>query len=176
MTFLQYGTGPMIQKLIFGLLFAVIGYCVAFFLGKPILDDARKSMDWPSVAGVIERSKVVSKRKSDGTMYSADVAFAYEVDGQGFKGSNVTFGGGMSSSNSRMANSVVSRYRKGQKVDVFHDPEEPGNSVLEPGASWKSWLVFGIGLLFLGVGVLMGVSPLFTIIFALIFAGGRKRS
>ena len=33
----------LIGTLIFGLVFAPVGYFVAFYLGKPILDDARAS-------------------------------------------------------------------------------------------------------------------------------------
>ena len=85
-------SGP-IGGLIFGLLFAVIGYFVAFTFGKPILDDAKASRDWPSVPGVITRSAVATKRSDGKTMYSFDVVYRYQVEGRELTCSNVFFGG-----------------------------------------------------------------------------------
>lgn len=150
----------ILGTLIFGLIFAPIGYFVAFYFGKPILDDARASTKWPSVEGVVERSEVATSRDSDNkTMYSADVVYRYSVGDKEFRGSTVSFGGGFSSSSSRHAYAVTKRYPVGRQVPVYYQPEVPANAVLAPGVTWSSFLVFGIGLLFLVVGVLMLAGP-----------------
>jgi hypothetical protein len=97
--FRRQQSGP-IGGLICGLLFAVIGYFVAFTFGKPILDNAKASRDWPSVPGVITRSAVATKRSDGKTMYSFDVVYRYQVEGRELTCNSVFFGGNTSSSNS----------------------------------------------------------------------------
>jgi hypothetical protein len=162
----------IVTGLIVGPIFAAVGFFVAFYFGKPILDNAARSKEWPTVVGVVERSEVVTRRDKDGTMYSADVAYKYEVDQREYRSSNVSFGGGFSSSSSGWANKLVNRYPVGKEIDVHYDPEEPGNSVLEPGTNWTSYIVYGIGLLFLAIGVLVAGTSLFYVGFATLITGG----
>jgi hypothetical protein len=169
--FRRQQSGP-IGGLICGLLFAVIGYFVAFTFGKPILDNAKASRDWPSVPGVITRSAVATKRSDGKTMYSFDVVYRYQVEGRELTCNSVFFGGNTSSSNSSAAYKVTGRYPEGAEVDVYYEPENPANAVLEPGARWQSYIVFGIGLVFLIVGVLVLGSSLFYLLAAGAIIGG----
>ena len=164
-------SGP-IGGLICGLLFAVIGYFVAFTFGKPILDNAKASRDWPSVPGVITRSAVATKRSDGKTMYSSDVVYRYQVEGRELTCNSVFFGGNTSSSNSSAAYNVTGRYPEGAEVDVYYEPEDPANAVLEPGTRWQSYIVFGLGLVFLIVGVLVFGSSLFYVLAAGAIIGG----
>jgi len=169
--FRRQQSGP-IGGLICGLLFAVIGYFVAFTFGKPILDDAKASRDWPSVPGVITRSAVATKRSDGKTMYSFDVVYRYQVEGRELTCNSVFFGGNTSSSNSSAAYKVTGRYPEGAEVDVYYEPENPANAVLEPGTRWQSYIVFGIGLVFLIVGVLVLGGSLFYVLAAGAIIGG----
>jgi hypothetical protein len=169
--FRRQQSGP-IGGLICGLLFAVIGYFVAFTFGKPILDNAKASRDWPSVPGVITRSAVATKRSDGKTMYSSDVVYRYQVEGRELTCNSVFFGGNTSSSNSAAAYNVTGRYPEGAEVDVYYEPENPANAVLEPGTRWQSYIVFGIGLVFLIVGVLVLGSSLFYVLAAGAIIGG----
>ena len=38
---------------IFGVVFAAIGFCVVYFFGLPIVKQAKASLEWPQVSGVI---------------------------------------------------------------------------------------------------------------------------
>ena len=154
----------MIGTLLFGGVFTVIGIAVTFFVGKPILDNAKASQDWPSVAGAIVSSEVVTKRGDDGTMYAADVVYAYNVDNRDYKCSTVAFGGDYSSSSSSHAYDVTNTYPVGSEVRVFYDPQHPSTAVLEPGTTWMSYLAVGIGLVFLAVGLAVCVVPLFYLL------------
>ena len=49
-------------------------------------------------------------------------------------------------------------------MDVHYEVSAPSESVLEPGVTWKSYIVFGVGLLFLGVGVLAFGSSALTLL------------
>lgn len=159
-----------LSGLFFGLLFAVIGFFVAFFFGKPILDNAKASQTWPKTSGKITHSSVsTSRSRSNGktkTLYSSDVTYQYQVQSRDYTCSNVFFGGDASSSSSSAAHQLVERYPTGRQVDVFYDPKHPENAVLEPGAHWQSYLVYGIGLLFLVVGLLVAGSSLLYLLAA----------
>ena len=175
--------GP-ITGTILGVIFAVVGYFVAFSFGKPILDNAKASSDWPNVNGKITRSAVATKRSDGKTMFSFDVVYKYEVEGKQYTCNNVYFGGEGSSSSSSSANGVVSRYPKGSEVKVYYEPANPGNAVLEPGTTWSSYLVYGVGMVFLVIGVLVAGGSLIKLLAfgAVIFGaasgvlGGSKRS
>ena len=149
--------------IIIGPVFAVVGYFVAFHFGQPILDNAKASESWPSVVGVVESSEVTTSRSDGKTMYSPDVVYSFEVEGRSYKSSTISFGGSWSSSNSSDAYKLVTRYPVGTQVDVHYEVGAPSESVLEPGVTWKSYIVFGIGLLFLGVGVLAFGSSALTL-------------
>ena len=152
--------GP-IGGIVLGSLFACAGFAVAFYFGKPILDNAKASESWPSVVGVNENSEVATSKSDGKTMYSPDVLYVFTVDGRSYKSSTVSFGGDWSSSSSSSAYQVVNRYPAGMEVEVHYAVGEPSNSVLEPGVTWQSYLVYGFGLAFLGVGVLiLGTSAL----------------
>jgi len=156
-----------------GVLFTVVGYFVAFHFGKPILDNAKASTNWPTADGVIESSEVAKSTNSDGdTMYSAEVVYQYEVNGQKLDSDNVFFGGDYSSSSRSDASGTVNRYPVGKEVEVFYDPDEPSNSVLEPGAKWMSYMVYGIGMVFLVVGLLVVIGPLCYLVLAAFVIGG----
>jgi len=162
----------ILSGLIFGPIFALIGYFVAFHAGKPILDNARRSTEWPSVPGVVQRSKVATSTSDGKTMYKADVVYKYQVGDRDYQCSTVAFGGDFSSSDSSWAHAVRDKYPAGSEVEVFYQPEEPANAVLEPGATWKSYMVFGIGMVFLVVGGLVVGSSLLFVVGAVLITGG----
>lgn len=167
----------VISGLIIGPLFAVIGYFVAFSFGKPILENARASEAWPNVAGVVESSEVVRSRNSDGkTMYGADVVYAYEVEGREYSSNQISFGGASSSSSSSGAYRVVNHYNAGNAVTVTYDPERPEVAVLEPGVTWSSYMVYGIGWVFFGVGLLVTLGVVGKIAFVMLALGVAGRS
>lgn len=52
-------------------------------------------------------------------------------------------------------------------------PAHPEVSVLEPGAFWSSYLVYGIGLLFLGIGLLLVGTLAIKLLFVTLVVGSR---
>lgn len=168
-----------IGSLIFGLLFAVVGYFVAFHFGKPILDNAKASAQWPSVEGIIERSEVTTSRssgKNKKTMYTADIDYRYSVEDKEYRSSTIAFGGRVSSSSSSSAYAITKRYPVGQQVPVYYEPQKPENAVLEPGVTLMSYLVYGIGLLFLVIGGLMFAVSAGKLMLATVIVAGAATS
>jgi len=141
-----------------------LGLFVAVGLGLIIsgvsdIMTAKSSESWPSVQGVVLKSKVSVDNSGDGTTYGADVIYRYKVSGESYKGDKVTISEVSTSSGNR-ARKIVKRYRKGKKVTVYYDSDEPKTSVLERGLSGSSWFMPGLGSLFFLVplGILIYVE------------------
>ena len=141
--------------LIFGLVFAVTGVSIAYFFGLPEVTQAKASLEWPQVAGVITSSRVESHRGNDGTVYSSEVTYDYTVDGKKMSGDKVYFGDNVNSSSRSTARETVNRYPAGKEVQVFYSPESPDQCVIEPGTTWSSYFVFLLGSFFGVVGLLI---------------------
>ena len=97
------------------------------------------------------------------TSYSAAVSYEYIVYGRNYNSSRIIFG--RIGRSRKSAKSVVGRYPGIETVEVYCDPKDPNNSVLEPGTplSINSIIVVPIfatfiGLIFgaFGVGLLTG--------------------
>ena len=162
--------------LFLGLILAAGGWLVAFSVGKPIRDRAAASTAWPTADGRITRSELERFRDEGRTMYSADVAYDYAVAGKTFSGGRVWFGDDFRSSSISTWRRLVDRYPVGMVVKVHYDPAEPGESVLEPGATWSGSAIYLIGLGMLAVGsliLLSAILPLAVVVAAMLSGGGR---
>ncbi len=145
------------KKLFLSLVFIVVGVGVAI-LGNGVLKNAKQSTDWPAVEGKVISSEVErNQKRSNGkssTTYHAEVLYDYVVEGTTYSGNKVVFGQG-GSSNPASARSIVNRYPRAKIVSVFYNPDTPDVSVLEPGATWQSYIMLGLGILFAGIGLLL---------------------
>lgn len=115
------------------------------------------TMGWPSVPGAI-----VSSRVSDAGgpavpvlrgRYSVELDYQYRVNGEEYSGgavSRIPYRCLLRSSAER----VASRYPAGEPVRVFHHPDDPSLSVLDPGTSPENYRLFLLGALFLGIGTI----------------------
>lgn len=163
-------------SIIMGVVFALIGGSVAFVWGKPMLDKAKASKNWPTASGVVQESRVETHRGDDSTTYSPHVIYTYAVDGLEYKSDTIYFGK-YSSNSISTHQEVVKRYPEKKKVDVYYDPENPVTSVLEPGAKWSSYLAYGCGLVFLVIGLALAGWPLAVVGLAVFTGdGGRSQS
>ena len=137
----------------------LIGY------GQLKLQESRASVDWLTVNGRIITSQVDSHESEDGTTYSADIVYVYNVEGAEHSSNVVVIGG-----HEYSAHNVVQRYPVDKVVSVSYAPDDVANAVLEPGVEsyfFQKW------------GISAATGSLF---FALIFntllrvAAGEERS
>ena len=128
-------------------LFVVAGL-LATLWGLRIIVQARRTAQWPTVQGIIEKSIVTS---NDNDLLP-NIIFCYEVNGQAYQRS-VEFPRDVTPSQ-EFASSYVDRYPEGSHVLVYYNPENPENATLEPGLGQGDWLVFAIGLGMLVFGIL----------------------
>jgi len=126
-------------------LFALVAalFCVAF------QKNAARARTWPKVKGRVETSGVQAyqERNTDDkrwrTMYRADVSYSYQVGGVRYVGDKMSLGGKFSSSIEALAKRTAARLKRGATVDVFYNPQNPTEAVLQPraGKLWLMWLI-----------------------------------
>ena len=141
-----------------GIIFLAIGLGIMIW-GTKVLSNARASADWPATPGVITASSVERSQSSSSSSssssrptYSANISYSYSVEGSNYTSGTVSFGQ-YGSSDSDHAREIVSRYPVNKEVDVFYNPEKPETSVLEPGVTWSSYLILGMGAIFAFAGL-----------------------
>ena len=167
-------TANPITNIIVGVAFVALGVALFVYWGKPTFDKAQASKSWPTVSGVVKTSTVTVSETRDhkkrSTMYTPEIAFAYEIEGHSYVSSQIGVSSGYSSSSSSSAYQLTSKYPVGEHVEVAYDPANPSFAVLETGASWSTYFIYYMGPGFVGLGLFAGVGPVVMFVFALCFA------
>ena len=96
------------------------------------LHNAVVSPAWPQTEGRVTHSMVDRERRGS-EEYGAElhVWYTYQVDGQSYRGTVVTFGRNRVGEAHMRA--VAARYPVGATVRPYYDPADPSVAVLEPG-------------------------------------------
>jgi len=143
----------------------MIGYIIAIVIssvllikfGRDILQGLN-SRNWPTTEGKIIDSGVQAQQSMDdegftSTTYGASIRYTYNVSGQEIEGARRSFTE-VRTNSVRRAEAILARYPQGSSVTVYHHPDNPSLSVLEPGVGWFSYVGLIILLGFLGFGIL----------------------
>lgn len=143
-----------------GALLVVIGIMVLLTRRRSAAKQAA-SLTWPNCDGRITQSVIESERdKDDRVSYSARIAYAYEVNGQGLAADRVAWGGRAGSSNPAEAEALVARYPVGTTAKVTYNPDKPEEAVLEPSATGGLFVMLIVGISFIAVGlVFLVIGP-----------------
>jgi len=118
-------------------------FCVAEYVRTRRLASA--SLRWPTASGRVTQCDVIEEiieEKSDHDdkpttsklqhRYQVALRYAYRVGKRDFIGTEVDWGGTMISGLREVAAEAAAKYRPGQNVKVYYDPDQPGQAVLEP--------------------------------------------
>ncbi|MFN8373767.1 MAG: DUF3592 domain-containing protein [Anaerolineae bacterium] len=96
----------------------------------------RAAEHWSVTLGEIVASEVRAHTGRRGNVsYTPLIVYEYEVTGQRYRGERVNFGLGMASGVRSWAEEKVTQYAVGSRVEVYYDPGDPANAVLEKQAS-----------------------------------------
>jgi hypothetical protein len=141
-------------------LLAIVFLCTGIAIGiygYGVLGDSKASGSWPSVEGTVvtsevEQSRDTTSKSRNKYKYSPNIVFEYEVGDYVYSSDRVEFVTTTSKSPNDIRE-ITARYPVGSGVAVFYDPADPGNSVLTPGVSWKSYIFLAMGAIFALVGV-----------------------
>lgn len=167
------GIGSFMMLLI-GVAFLIAGSVLTFWFGLPMRRQALASVSWPTTEGRITRSQLQETFGKGGTSRTADVEYDYALDGREFVGSRVWIGDGYSSSPGTEHRAAVKRYPAGRQVQVYYDPEDPAESVLEPGSTWSGSMLLLMGMVFLSLGCLLVMAVLLPLLFVIVMAASAS--
>jgi hypothetical protein len=139
---------PGCMAMFFGVfLVAGLGFTAVFAVPAWRVVQARS---WDPVPCEILESHVASHSGDDGTTYSVEIRYRYEVWGATYEGDRYTFLGG-SSSGYEGKREVVERFPAGSEATCWVNPEDPADAVFERGFTWI-YLVGLFPLIFVAVG------------------------
>lgn len=146
------------RHVMLGLGVAVVGTAFLNY-GIGQMSQAKKSVDWPSAPGTVTKSEKEKRTTTEGTgsdkktitYYAAVINYEYKVDGKTHNSNRIAFGG----QNRNRSAELLNKYPKGKSVDVFYDPDNPREAVLEKG--FNQWCYFfpGFGAFIVILGLLV---------------------
>jgi hypothetical protein len=142
------------------LIIASVGLATTAVVGT-LVGRAIRSWRWPQTTGTILESTVVrlADNDSDGERrrlrYQLDVRFGYSANGQSFTGNRLSFFGASTRHISQAdAEAHLRRISRGNAIDVWYDPADPAQAVVDRGIPWGFWAALALGVLFLAGGTL----------------------
>jgi hypothetical protein len=106
--------------------------------------------DWPSRKAIITKSYASLQRGSArrAPTYRPVICAQYPDDGQQICVSRVRYGDISWGKNEAKTRAMVAAYPIGRAVDVYYDPDDPRETILEAKPSWDQMiLLFAIGAL-----------------------------
>ena len=135
------------------------GFGSMIFLGVGLwmINKGMQSENWDKGTATITSSeieKTESKSKDaqgftqTSISYSVRVKYSYIVEGSNFNGNTVGFGT-MSHNERSDAQEELKSYPKGKTIDVYYDPENPSDSVLNKGVFWPMYIVIVVMVIIL---------------------------
>ena len=138
-------------------IFLIVGVILGGFLLWQVLKGL-KAKNWPTVLGKVLASRVTTSVSYDddgdrSITYGAEVSYRYVVEGFEYNGNRRSFAD-YSSSSIRRAEKIVAQYMPGTEVTVYYRPDEPDESVLEPGTNMVMFVFLLLPAIFLVIGVL----------------------
>lgn len=141
--------GPRLFKLV-GILFILIGSNTIY--------QAYKSSSWPSVQGQIISSEITrhsstytdtaTNRIKNETVYDAQINYSYVVNGITYSNDDVRMGGTVRTNMKVWTKRLLDKYPRGKAVNVYYNPEDPFQSVLEKGFQLSTFAFLAMGLSF----------------------------
>ena len=136
---------------IFFSVFLIVGVAVSGAMAGNVAKGFA-SRGWDAVPATVVSSKVRT-HSGDGTTYSINILYAYDVGGRAYRSNRYHFMGG-SSSGYEGKREVVDRYPPGTRFTAYVNPADPTEAVIRRGMTW---------------GMLLLLAPL---LFAVVGAGG----
>jgi len=108
----------------------------ALLIGRAVSYEARQTQNWPSTWGVVEESGVEDFQTLDEgrwrTMKRSNVVYKYNVTGNEYRSGRIAVRGWKTSSNiGALVGGQAKKYPPGKPVEVFFNPVNPAEAVLE---------------------------------------------
>ena len=113
-----------------------------------------QSEGWPSVVGVIEESRIKTRKgKKSKKRSKLVVSYQYFVNDVPYRNDKARYLDNMFYPKTKKQE-IVSRFPKGEKATIYYNPSEPGQSVLVQGFALGSFIGgMLLGLVFCAIGI-----------------------
>lgn len=95
-----------------------------------------RSHGWPTVEGRVTRADYSETRSRKGTSYGATMVYEYQVGGQSYRNDRIGFA---YVSVDDPVRQLVKSHPAGSVIRVYHNPRNPADSLLLPGAPLYVW-------------------------------------
>ena len=155
----------LVPAFLFGFI-ALILFGVSAWLLMPGVREfnlARASQRWPSVPGKVISTNVIYQAPMNTDMDSSSrasyrpvIEYAYAVNGVSYRANHRVFGDeSVVYGTFSRAKAIVDDYPPERGVQVYYDPEDPKNAVLEPGKIDNVVMALVAGVVCLALGLLL---------------------
>lgn len=126
---------PLTRRDYYSLLFLTVAVAVAgpALIGYAYYADQRDrpSLQWPKVTGTVMHCVELHHWSRRNTYYSVDITYTYLVNGQRFTSRQIALWS--DDWHGQDTGDFVAAHPVNKAVDVYYDPQKPGNAVLVPG-------------------------------------------
>ena len=159
------GKEPMGIHVGLGLLFIGVGGGAFYYAWRIRTKAEDSALCWPSVPGKIHKSTLVLESSGGGNQtpkktYKAVVEYKYKVASRFYTHNKICIGGQLQMGFKKRAESHCQNYPYGAEVDVYYDPNNPQDSVLETREEVSGFYqMVGCVFLFIGGVVYLGLFP-----------------
>jgi hypothetical protein len=138
---------------IFPLPFIVVGALLLYFGTKGILL-AVQSASWPHTSATVISSSVKRFSGSAGsrTQHQAEIRYEFPVENKRYSGFHY-----YASPDAGEPMRLVEQHPEGTMITVYYMPDNPAESLLEPGLRVKAFVMPAGGLLFFIAGLLLAI-------------------
>lgn len=131
-------------------------------LGRAFSRQAKQTENWPSTSGVIEEAGIEDFRTLDDgrerTMKRGHVVYSYSVNGNRYRSGRIRAAAWkVSGSANWLLRDPSKKYPPGKPVEVFFNPDNPAEAVLERRVTGGALIYFIGGALLLGAGKAAGL-------------------
>ncbi|MEP4077864.1 DUF3592 domain-containing protein [Haloferula sp.] len=132
--------------------FAFAGLGIMFGMVVPKAFTYFKMKSWEEAPAEVIWSRVKSHSSDDGTTYSVDVFYKYQVGDRVFRSNRWNLVGGSSSGRSGKQ-AAVKAHPRGKKFVCYVDPDEPWRAVVDRKLGWAAlFALFPLPFIAVGVG------------------------
>lgn len=144
------------ENLLISILFIITGaalFILSFFLYKK----SKNSTKWNNVKGIIlqaDLDELVMEADTPVT-YKTSVEYSYIVDTKTYYSKRIFYGDFLRHSSLWNTKKLMGKYKKGNVVDVYYNPKNPNDTVLQRGIHIDVIIIFLTSLFLLLVGIIL---------------------
>lgn len=132
-----------------------------YYSGNAFRKKAQCSLGWPNTDGTATSSKVVHSISSGAhggsNHYQPVVEYSYSVGGKEYSGNNIVIG--PTGTLPWLAKREVDQYPVGSSVQVYYNPQDHSEAVLNPGVTKSINGTIAAGLILVGIGIVQLFYP-----------------